>query len=451
LTIQVEVPRKLQPLLHPKRYKGAYGGRGGAKSHFFAEQVILRCYVRSTRVVCIREIQDSIKDSVKQLLTDKITKLGLEEYFKVLDTEIRGPNDSIIIFKGMQSYNAANIKSLESYDIAWVEEAQTLSQNSLRMLRPTLRKAGSELWFSWNPRYKTDPVDQFFRKNPPDNAIAVAINWQDNPWFKNTELYKDMLNDYENDPDEAEHVWGGAYGAGQGAILSRWVNKAERDGRINNDVTFDPNGAPIEVSSDIGFRDTASWWYWQPKVRGYSILKYEGDSGFDADDWIPVIQQNLLALGNVKLGKIWLPPDSKAKTFQSKHSSMEKFLMAFSVEHIGATPPSKKPDQISASRRVIEFCEFNKDACEDGLDGLRAWEFEYNEDNNMLSREPLHNWASHPSDAFCYGCQVMTEHHPVNKKPVTPLGLTENKDGSFSLGVSLNDMWNQQPINKGRI
>src|SRR3990172_9007828 len=171
--MRVEVPRKFKPLLFPKRYKGAYGGRGGAKSHFFAEQALVRCYSESTRAVCIREVQESIRDSVRQLLVDKIVKLGMGAFFTPLDTEIRGANGSLIIFKGMQSYNSETIKSLEGYDIAWVEEAQTLSERSLDLLRPTIRKSGSELWFSWNPRFKTDPVDKFFRKYPPDEAISV--------------------------------------------------------------------------------------------------------------------------------------------------------------------------------------------------------------------------------------------------------------------------------------
>ena len=181
MTLRVDVPRKLKPLLYPKRYKGAYGGRGGAKSHFFAEQAILKCYQQPTRIVCIREVQNSIKDSVRQLLIDKIAKLGLEREFDPVETEIRGPEGSLIIFKGMQSYNADNIKSLEAYDIAWIEEAQTLSQHSLDLLRPTIRKEGSELWFSWNPRYKTDPVDAFFRKHPPEEAVSVMVNWRRGP------------------------------------------------------------------------------------------------------------------------------------------------------------------------------------------------------------------------------------------------------------------------------
>lgn len=428
--LRLNVPRKLAPLLQPKRYKGAYGGRGGAKSHFFAEQAILRCYQATTRVVCIREIQNSIKDSVKQLLSDKIASMGLQSVFEVLEGEIRGPHGSLIIFKGMQSYNADNIKSLESYDIAWVEEAHTLSQHSLNMLRPTLRKKGSELWFSWNPRYKTDPVDQFFRKNPSDNAISVMVNWRDNPWFKETELHQDMLEDFRKDPDNAEHVWNGAYGASTGAILSRWVSQAEREGRIT-EVEFDPDGAPVELSSDLGFRDTCSWWYWQRKLGGFSIVKYQAGHGWDADDWIPAIQKTLNQIGAKRLGKIWLPHDAKVKTFQSKHSSVEKFLRAFGSDKVAVVPQSSKQDQISAARRVIQHCEFDRVACEEGLDGLRAWEFEWNDEANVFSREPIHNWASHPSDAFAYGCQVMGE---VEAPEAQPKGKTLDT-------ITIDELW----------
>lgn len=447
--IDAPFPEKLEPLLAPARYKGAYGGRGGAKSHFFAEEIILRCFERPTRAVCIREVQNSIKDSVKQLLSDKIAKFGLESEFEILEQEIRcTANGSLIIFKGMQSYNAANIKSLEAYDIAWVEEAQTLSQHSLDLLRPTMRKDGSELWFSWNPRYKTDPVDIFFRKRPPEGAVAVPINWSDNPWFKDTPLYKDMLADFAADPDKAEHVWNGAYGAGQGAILARWVNKAEREGRINNSVVFDPSGINVEWSSDIGFHDTASWWLWQRKIKGFSLLGYVGASGMDADDWAPELQAKMAEWGVPldRLGKIWLPPDAKAKTFQSKHTTVERFIAKFGVQHIGVIPPSKKADQISSARDVIDRCEFHKDRCEAGLDGLGAWEFEWNEDNNVFSREPLHNWASHPGDSYAYGSQRMQEVPPPTEAE-KPRHLEVGPGNT----LSLEDVYAAAPQQSNRI
>lgn len=441
--LKVEVPRKLKPLLYPKRYKGAYGGRGGAKSHFFAEQIVLKCYTKPTRAVCIREVQNSIKDSVRQLLIDKISKFGLLDSFEILDSEIRGPNGSFIVFKGMQSYNAANIKSLEAFDIAWVEEAQTLSQHSLDMLRPTLRKEGSELWFSWNPRFKTDPVDKFFRKNPPPDAVSVHINWSDNPWFPDV-LHKEMQHDFEVDPDKAEHIWNGAYGNSQGSILGKWVNKAIREGRVNNSVEFDPRGAPIEISSDLGYRDTASWWYWQRCVGGFKLLKYDGDSGLDIDDWIPRIKENIKSIGT--LGKIWLPHDARAKTFMSKHSVMERFLIEFGAGKIAVVPQSKKIDQISAARSIIDRCEFHLIDCEAGLDGLSAWEFEYNEEDNIFSRDPLHNWASHPADAFAYGCQVMQEHIVEQNKNEEMRGIVIGQNT-----VTMEEMWKTVRPSSGRI
>lgn len=408
------MPRKLRPLLEPKRYKGAYGGRGGAKSHFFAEQTLIKA-LQGKRIVCIREVQNSIKDSVKQLLSDKIVKLGLADVFTELDQEIRCSSGGLIVFKGMQSYNAQNIKSLEAYDIAWVEEAQTLSDNSLSLLRPTIRNPGSELWFSWNPRYKTDPVDQFFRKSPPPEAISVMVNWEDNPWFPEV-LRVDMIRDFEKDPDLAEHIWHGAYGIMQGSILGRWVAKARKEGRING-AEYDPNGAPLEISSDIGFRDTASWWFWQPKVGGFALPDYDQDSGLDADDWIIRLRGKL---DGRKLGKIWLPHDARAKTFASKRSVLEAFLAAFGGDKVGIVPQTRKQDQINAARAIISRCEFNEAACEDGINGLEAWEYEYNPDTLVFSKEPKHNWASHPSDAFAYGAQIMQERKPADVKKPAP-------------------------------
>lgn len=404
-TLKAEVPRKLAPLLKPMRYKGAYGGRGGAKSHFFAEEMILRCVEGPVRCVCIREVQNSIKDSVRQLLTDKIAKLHLESEFEVLDNEIRGPGGSLIIFKGMQSYNADNIKSLEAYDIAWVEEAQTLSQHSLDMLRPTIRKEGSELWFSWNPRYKTDPVDIFFRKQRRDNALAISVNWRDNPWFPAV-LQKEMNDDYAEDEDKAEHIWGGAYGFSKGSILGKWINKARRDGRVGS-VQFDAYGAPLEISSDIGFHDTATWWFWQRKIGGYSVLGHLGASGMDADDWCVEIDDYMEKLGIPvsALGKIWLPHDARAKTFQSKHTTVERFITHYEMRRVGVVPMSRKSDQISAARLVIDSAEFDAKECSDGIDGLEAWEFEFNEETQEFSREPLHNWA-----CFVAGTLVDAEH-----------------------------------------
>ena len=210
--LEIPVPEVFVPLLKPSRYKGIYGGRGGAKSHFFADQVIEDSVVKpGLRTVCVREYQVSLEQSVKRLLEDKIKIYGLGNQFRIMDTCIHTPGNGIIIFQGMQAHNSESIKSLEGYHRAWVEEAQNLSQRSLDLLRPTIREAGSELWFSWNPSSKKDPVDALLRSTPPPpDAIVVKSNYYNNPYFPDV-LRKEMEWDRARDNDKYQHVWLGGY------------------------------------------------------------------------------------------------------------------------------------------------------------------------------------------------------------------------------------------------
>ena len=220
---RLEVPAVFAPLVEPKRYKGAFGGRGSGKSHFFGGYVICLMATRqSFRIVCVREIQNSIKDSVKQLLEDKIEALGLTGFFTVTDQEIRGRNGSLCIFRGLQNHTAASIKSLEGFDVAWIEEAQTISQVSLDLLTPTIRKDGSEIWASWNPVNETDPIDAMLRSQGRENAVVVKANWSDNPWFPPS-LLDDMENDRVKNPDKYLHVWEGKYQSlSEARIFRNW-------------------------------------------------------------------------------------------------------------------------------------------------------------------------------------------------------------------------------------
>jgi phage terminase large subunit len=440
MKLNISTPRWAVPLLADARYKAVHGGRGSGKSHFFGEYVVERHIANPNEsTVCVREIQKSLGQSVKRLIEQKIESMNAGWYFDIQDAKIKSKyGDGIIIFQGMQNHTADSIKSLEGFDRAWVEEAQTFSAYSLELLRPTLRKENSEILFSWNPRYKTDPVDMLFRKNPPPKSIVIQANWYDNPWFPQV-LKDEMEFDFGNDPDRAEHIWNGSYGSSQGAILARFVNQAQREGRINNDVVYDEFAHPIEISADLGFRDTASFWYWQRVPGGFKLLQYDADTGLDADEWIPRIKENILKFG--KLGKIWLPHDARAKTFQSRHTTMERFVDYFGPDKVAVVPQSKKQDQINAARLVIQRCSFNETLCDDGLEGLRAWEYVYDEVNNVFSREPNHNWASHPSDAFAYGCQVMQEFVEVPKvddKPIRGIHVGQTD-------VTLNELWAKQP------
>lgn len=211
MKLALKCARAFVPLLKPARYKGAHGGRGSGKSHFFAEMLIAKCASQKIDAVCIREVQRTLNQSVKKLLEMKIEQMGLGSVFTVQEAQILGPDGGRIIFQGMQNHTADSIKSLEGYDIAWVEEAQSLSQKSLDLLRPTIRKPGSEIWFSWNPSLATDPVDVLLRgENPPPDAVVVQANYRDNPRLPDV-LVAEIEYDMRRDPDKFAHVWLGGY------------------------------------------------------------------------------------------------------------------------------------------------------------------------------------------------------------------------------------------------
>ena len=223
-SLEIRTPAIFEPLLYPSRYKGAYGGRGAAKSWFFAELLIEECIRRFTRAVCVREVQRSLEQSVKRLLEDVIVRLGVGHLFQIKNTHIVTPYDGIIIFQGMNGQTAESVKSLEGYSRAWVEEAQSLSQNSLDLLRPTIREEGSEIWCSWNPRHKTDPVDALFRSpNTPADVVSVYTTYRDNPWFPDV-LKKEMEWDRARDPEKYQHIWLGGYEKkSESRVFKNWV------------------------------------------------------------------------------------------------------------------------------------------------------------------------------------------------------------------------------------
>lgn len=222
----IETPEVFEPLLAPARYKGAHGGRGSGKSHFFGEYVIEQHILdQNDSTVCVREVQKSLDQSVKKLLENKIETMNAGAYFDVQDARIKSTQGSgIIIFQGMQNHTADSIKSLEGYKRAWVEEAQSLSQKSLDLLRPTIRLPGSELLFSWNPNEESDPVDALLRgENPPPDAIVVEANYRDNPYLPDV-LRAEMEYDRSRDPDKYRHVWLGEYARNsQARVFRNWT------------------------------------------------------------------------------------------------------------------------------------------------------------------------------------------------------------------------------------
>ncbi|HEU4708386.1 MAG TPA: PBSX family phage terminase large subunit [Methylophilaceae bacterium] len=242
--LQIPTPRVFAPLLQPSRYKGAHGGRASAKSHFFAGLMVEENIDRKLDNVCLREVQKSLEFSVKKLIESKIRDMNAGMYFEVQDKRILTKKGGVIIFEGLQNHTADSIKSLEGFDRAWVEEAQSLSQRSLDILRPTLRKDSSELWFSWNPDLSTDPVDKLLRGDkPPPDAIVVKANYRDNPFCPKTML-DEAEYDRARDPDKYAHIWLGEYRRNSEArVFKNW--------RIEEFES--PAGTTFRLGADWGF------------------------------------------------------------------------------------------------------------------------------------------------------------------------------------------------------
>lgn len=231
---------------NPVRYRAAFGGRGSAKSHSVATALILGAAKEPLRVLCAREVQKSIRDSVKRLLDDKIQSCGLAKFYTSTDSEIRGANGSLFVFAGLRG-NADGIRSLEGIDRAWVEEASTVSLGSLDTLIPTIRRPGSELLFTWNPRNETDPVDQMFRgpKGAPPGSIVREVNYAENPWFPEV-LRREVEYDQHRDPDKYAHVWLGQY-------LRNSSARVFRNWRVEDFET--PYDAEFRFGADWGFAE----------------------------------------------------------------------------------------------------------------------------------------------------------------------------------------------------
>lgn len=266
-TLGLDTARVMVPLLKPSRYKGAYGGRGSMKSHFFAELGVERAVMQpGFRMVCVREVQKSLKESAKRLIEDKIKKHRLSG-FRPMHDRIETPGDGVILFQGLQDHTAESIKSLEGFHVAWVEEAQTLSARSLEFLRPTIREKGSEIWFSWNPRDASDPVDRFLRgHDAPKDAIVVRSSFEDNPWFPEV-LEQERLLDLKNNRDRYAHIWLGEYEpTAVGAIWDRQTLHQHRrsepptlgrvlvavDPAISNEPNSDEHGIIVVAVGEDG-------------------------------------------------------------------------------------------------------------------------------------------------------------------------------------------------------
>ena len=310
-------------------------------------------------------------------------------------------------------------------------------------LRPILAENGGWQIFITTPRGKNHAYKTLQGAQSTPGAFSQVLSAYDTGVFTPDALEVERSAYIaEFGPELGQAMFDQEYGcsfdaAVLGAALGRWMGVARQEGRIGCEGIFDPHGAPICISGDLGMRDTASWWFWQPRADGFGLVGYLGASGRDADDWIDVLREYLQERG-MRLGKIWLPHDARNRTFATKHTPVERFLTAFGANSVRIVPKTKIPDRINAARRVIQRCWFDEAECGNGIDGLTSWRFDYDPETRMMGKEPVHDWASHPGDAFSYGAQMMEEDNPVHE---------EDKRPKFFEELSIDELWKSNKQN----
>ena len=407
---KAQFPAKLQCLFRPEksRYRVLFGGRGGAKSWGIARALLIKGAQNPIRILCAREFQTSIKDSVHKLLSDQIEELGMSTFYEITQAAIRGVNGTEFAFVGLKN-NVANVKSFEGVDICWVEEAQTVSRHSWNVLIPTIRKEGSEIWVSFNPELETDETYQRFVVNPPDNAIVQKINWSDNPWFPETlRLEKDALK--SRDPAAYNTVWEGlCKQTVDGAIFAKEMQMAELDNRITR-VPYDPV-KPVHAIFDLGWADATAIWFVQFIGMETRLIRYFEGTQQTISWYLAKMQE----FGYV-YDTLWLPHDAENKTLAANGRSIEQIVRnaGYKTRIIPRTPIV---DSINAARTMFNSCYFDRENCHEGLQCLRHYRYEVDPETGLFSKNPLHDAYSHGADAFrMLGLMVNEPKKPVQKK-----------------------------------
>lgn len=390
--MEIQLAEKFQFLFRPKRYKVAYGGRGGAKSWAYAQALLLLGASKPLRILCAREIQDSIKDSVLKLLADQTIALGLEEFYEVQTAAIYGKNGTEFSFIGLKN-NPTKVKSYEGVDICWVEEAATVSKRSWDVLIPTIRKQGSEIWISFNPELETDETYKRFVLTPPPNSEVVKVNYVDNPWLPQT-LRDEMEHSKNTDPDQYNHVWlGFTKKILDGAVYAKELRKAEEEGRFLR-IKYDPS-KPVHTFWDLGRADKTAIWFVQIIGFEFRIIDYYENNGEAIGHYMKYLQSLEYVYGDC-----WLPHDAQNKLLASERTIEQQMRAAgFKVR---ITPKIALSSGINAARTLFSQCWFDEEKCTDGINALRHYRYEVDPDTKQYSNNPMHDWSSHASDAFRY-------------------------------------------------
>ena len=392
MKINLQLTKHFTPFLDPMRYKVVYGGRGSGKSYSIAQLLVLRAFKEPTRILCAREIQRSISDSVLQLLGDTVTRLGLNDFFDVQKSQIIGKNGSRFLFLGL-SNNISKVKSYEGLDIVWCEESESITYSSWETLIPTLRKKGSEIWVSFNPLDEMDDTYQRFVVNPPPQAYVQKVNYNDNPWFPE-ELEKERVYLKDKNEDLYNHVW-------EGEVLSN------RDGAyyakfIANDQIMDFAVEPnilVDTYWDLGMSDSTCIFLVQQigmEIRVVDCYENQGEGLQFYVNWL----HDWKAKHQAVFGDHYAPHDIQVRELGTGKSRLET-ARKLGI-HFRVVRRLTIEDGIHAARAILPKCYFHKTNCKDGLQALRRYRKEFDEKKGVYKTHPLHDWSSHYADAFRY-------------------------------------------------
>jgi phage terminase large subunit len=392
---ELQIPELLEPIWQPKRYKVMHGGRGGGKSWAVAGVLLIMAAQRPLRVLCAREVQKSIKQSVHQLLTDQIARLGLGAFFEVLETEIRGINGSLFLFSGLQTHTVDSIKSFEGCDVVWIEEAHGVSKKSWDVLIPTIRKEGSEIWLTLNPDMETDETYQRFIAYPSPDRWVVEINWRDNPWFprvldeERKKAKRSMLK------EDYEHIWEGrARRVAEGAIYRHEVEALYNDGRAR-DVPYDPT-LPVHTVWDLGWNDAMSIAMVQRGPQDVRIIDYIEDSHRTLDWYVAQLEKR-----TYRWGTDYLPHDGKTRNFQTGKST-EQLLRELGRPSVRSQDRAEDVEEgIKAVRMIFPRLYIDQRKCARLLECVKRYQRRIHAVTHE-PMEPLHDSYSHGADAMRY-------------------------------------------------
>lgn len=390
--VQIQIPKKLRFLFEPSRYKCAYGGRGSGKSWAAATALLIRGVQKQTRIICAREVQKSIKESVHRLLSDRIKDLNLSSFYDILETEIRGRNGTTFTFSGLSQHTVDSIKSFEGCDVCWVEEGQTVSKKSWDVLTPTIRRDGSEIWITMNPELDSDETYKRFVLAKTKDCVAVEVNWQDNPFF-NDVLEAERQRCLLVSPDDYDTIWEGkCRSAVVGAIYAKEIDTAQREGRITL-LPYDPT-LKVHTVWDLGWNDSMTVSLVQRVRSELRIIDYIEDSHRTLDSYVAEIKDKRL-----NWGFDFLPHDGYHRDFKTGKSA-EEILKSFGRK-VKQVPSESVESGIKAARQALGQTVFAKGKTDRLVECLKRYRRAVNSTTNEPGA-PLHDEFSHGADNMRY-------------------------------------------------